>query len=45
MNTYSKFAPNVFVAKCPEMHEKGEIITLTSKYGKETEVEIYNLVK
>ncbi|MFU2076101.1 DUF3560 domain-containing protein [Gallibacterium anatis] len=45
MNTYSKFAPNVFVAKCPEMHEKGEIITLTSKYDKETEVEIYNLVK
>lgn len=45
LNTYAKFAPNVFVAKCPEMHEKGEIITLTSKYGKETEVEIYNLVK
>ncbi|ERF77914.1 DUF3560 domain-containing protein [Gallibacterium anatis] len=45
MNTYSKFAPNVFVAKCPEQHIKGEIITLTSKYGKEAEVEIYNLVK
>ncbi|MDP8189086.1 DUF3560 domain-containing protein [Pasteurella skyensis] len=43
-NTYTKFAPNVFVAKCPEMHNKGEIITLTSKYGKETEVEIYNFV-
>ena len=45
INTYTKFAPNVFVAKCPEKHEKGEIITLTSKYGKETEVEIFNLVK
>lgn len=45
MNTFAKFAPNVFVAKCPEMHEKGEIIILTSKYGKEIEVEIHNLVK
>lgn len=45
INTYAKFAPTVFVAKCAESHEKGEIITLTSKYGNETEVEIHNLVK
>ena len=45
MNTYSKFVPNVFLAKCNEQHQKGEIITLTSKYGNETEVEIFNLVK
>lgn len=45
MNTYSKFCPNVFLAKCPEQHEKGEIIIVTSKYGSETEVEIHNLVK
>lgn len=45
MNTYSKFVPNVFLAKCPEKHERGDIITLTSKYGNETEVEIFNLVK
>lgn len=45
MNTYAKFVPNVFLAKCPETHEKGEIITLTSKYGQEAEVEIFNLVK
>lgn len=45
MNTYAKFAPTVFVAKCPEQHAKGEIITLTSKHGSETEVEIHNLVK
>ena len=43
-NTYKKYCPNVFVAQCEEAHEKGEIITLTSKYGKESEVEIYNLV-
>lgn len=45
MNTYTKFAPNVFVAKCPEPHTKGEVITLTSRYGAETEVQIHNLVK
>ena len=45
INTYAKFAPTVFVAKCPEQHAKGEIITLTSKHGSETEVEIHNLVK
>ncbi|HDL4668268.1 TPA: DUF3560 domain-containing protein, partial [Mannheimia haemolytica] len=45
INTYAKFAPTVFVAKCPEAHTKGEIITLTSKYGNETEVQIHNLVK
>lgn len=44
MNTYSKFAPNVFVAKCPEMHEKGETIILETKYGKEHECIVFNLV-
>lgn len=41
-NTYSKFCPNVFVAKCPDQHEKGEIIVLTTKYGKEHENEVHN---
>lgn len=45
MNTYEKFAPTVFVAKCKDPHQKGEIITLTSKYGNETDVVIHNLVK
>lgn len=45
MNTYAKFCPNVFVAKCAEAHQKGDIITLTGKYGQETDVEIHNLVK
>jgi len=45
MNTYAKLCPNVFVAKCPDAHQKGDVIILTSKYGKETEVEIHNLVK
>lgn len=44
MNTYSKFCPNVFLAKCTEQHSKGDSITLTTKYGKENEVIIFNLI-
>lgn len=44
MNTYSKFVPNVFLAKCTEKHEKGEEITMTTKYGQEHEAVVYNLV-
>ena len=44
MNTFYKYCPNVFVAKCSEEHEKGEIITLSTKYGKEVECEVYNRV-
>lgn len=31
MNTYYKFCPNVFLAKCDEKHEKGEVIEVTGK--------------
>lgn len=44
MNTYSKFCPNVFLAKCPERHFKGEIINVQTKYGKENESEVFNLI-
>ena len=44
MNTYSKFCPNVFLAKCTERHAKGELINLTTKYGKENECEVFNLI-
>jgi len=44
MNTYSKFCPNVFVAKCTDRHEKGEVIPVTTKYGKENECIVFNLV-
>lgn len=44
MNTYAKFAPNVFVAKCTETHEKGNTITLTTQYGKEHECIVFNLL-
>ena len=44
MNTYSKFTANVFVAKCEERLEKGETILVTTKYGKENECTVFNLV-
>jgi hypothetical protein len=44
MNTYHKYAANVFVAKCPGQHEKGETIVLTTKYGKENECIVFNLL-
>ena len=44
MNTYYKFAPNVFLAKCSEKHEKGEIIDVTTRHGKENESIVFNLI-
>lgn len=45
MNTYYKFAPNVWLAKCEGEHQKGDIIQLTNKYGNEADVEIHNKIK
>lgn len=44
MNVFKKYCPNVWVAECDEKHDKGEIITLETQYGKEVECEVYNLV-
>jgi hypothetical protein len=44
MNTYYKFMPNVFLAKCTEKHEKGETIQVTTKYGKENDSIVFNLI-
>lgn len=44
MNTYYKFCPNVFLAKCDARHEKGETILVTTKYGKENESIVFNLI-
>jgi len=44
MNTYAKYCPNVWVAKCTEQHEKGEVINVTTQYGKENESIVFNLV-
>lgn len=44
MNTYAKYTANVFVAKCTETHEKGTTVILETKYGKEHECIVFNLV-
>lgn len=44
MNKYKKYCPNVFVAECTEKHEKGETIIVETKYGKENEHIIHNLI-
>ena len=44
MNTYSKFVPNVFLAKCSEKHEKDEIIQIETKYGNQHDCIVFNLI-
>lgn len=43
MNTYRKLEANVFLAKCTERHEKGDVIPVTTKYGKENDCIVFNL--
>ncbi len=44
MNTYSKFVPNVFLAKCEARQTKGDVITLTTKRGKENACRVFNFI-
>lgn len=44
MNTYVKYCPNVFLAKCTEPHERGEIIPVTTRHGKENDSIVFNLI-
>lgn len=44
MNTYKKYCPNVFVAQCDEKYEKGDLIQVTTKYGKGNECIVHNFV-
>jgi hypothetical protein len=43
-NTYRKYCPNVFVAQCDQEYNKGDIINVTTKNGKENECQVCNLV-
>jgi len=44
MNVYKKYCPCVYVAECDELYEKGEVIAVTTQYGKENECEVHDLV-
>lgn len=43
-NTYAKYCPNVWVAKCPKQHNRGEVIPVTTQYGKDNDSIVFNLV-
>lgn len=43
-NTYAKYCPNVWLAKCEIEHQRGEIIQVANKYGKESDCEVHNLI-
>jgi len=44
MNKFKKYYPNVFIAECDESYKKGDLINLETKYGKEVECKVYNLI-
>lgn len=44
MNTYAKYCPNVFVAKCDSNHMKGDKIMVTTRHGKENECIVFNFL-
>jgi len=44
MNTYKKYCPNVFVAQCEEEYKRGDVMFITTKYGKEIENEVHNFL-
>lgn len=44
MNTYAKYTTNVFLAKSQELYEKGDTIIVNTKYGKENECIVFNLI-
>lgn len=43
-NTYSKYCPNVFLAKCDQKYNKGDVIQVTTKYGKDNDCIVFNQI-
>ena len=44
MNTYYKFAANVFLAKCEQEYQKNDIIKVITQKGKEDDCIVFNLI-
>lgn len=44
MNTYVKYCPNVYLAKCTGKHEQGEVIAVETRHWNENESIVYNLI-
>jgi len=43
-NTYAKYCPNVWVAKCSNQYKKGDVIQVTNKYQQDADHIVHNLV-
>ena len=44
MNKFKKYYPNVFIAECEEEYNKGDLIEVSTKYGKEVQCEVFTLI-
>lgn len=44
MNKFKKYAPNVWIAECDDQYEKGDIIQIETKHGKEVDCKVYNFL-
>ena len=44
MNSYVKYAPNVFIARCDKTYLKCETVYVSTKYGKENACIVFNLI-
>lgn len=44
MNKFKKYCPNVWIAECQQEYAKGEVIQLETKYGKEVDCQVFNLI-
>ena len=42
MNKFKKYCANVFIAECDQEHKKGDLINVSTKYGKEVQCLVYN---
>lgn len=42
MNKFKKYCENVFIAECEQEYKKGDLIEVTTKYGKDAQCEVYN---
>lgn len=42
MNKFKKYCENVFIAECEEEYKKGDVISVTTKYGKDAQCKVYN---
>ena len=43
-NVFYKYVPNVYLAKCTQQHQRGDVIEVATKYGKAVSCIVFNLI-